>query len=412
MKSKLRNLLLALLCILIFAGAGILLYQNWIVQKPFAVILFLVPGLDTRVTAAARLYSGGSEGRLAMEQLPNLALIRLPGRDRSVAGPVAAATTYATGQPGTEGSLSTDGQGKNLTTLLQEARTRGRLVGLVTNGRLASPTLGAFYAPGTDPTDPSGLATNLLEVARPDVALGGGLRDFLPELKGGLREDGRDLTLLGRQAGYDIVRNRAELSSTPTWRTPQVLGLFSHGPLGFSDQVTSSALQPSLADMTRAAIQFLQFNRQGYFLVVEAALISDAARQNQGERVLKELLELDAAVQAARDYAGDNAVILVAGTVNPGGLQLNGTPMNHDSGLALLARSPEGIPALTWSTGPGGISQSAETSAPPNEPVAVPAKQAFPVAGDLLGLSLTPSNRSFSGYRSGAEAHALLRDSL
>ncbi len=412
MKSKFRNLVLALLCVLIFAGAGIVLYRNWVVQRPFAVILFLAPGLDTRVTAAARLYSGGSEGNLAMEALPNLALIRLPGRDRAVAGPVAAATTYATGHPGSEGSLSTDGRGNNLPTLLQEARSRGRLVGLVTNGRLATPTLGAFYAPGTDPTDPSGLAANLLETSRPDVALGGGLRDFLPELKGGRREDGRDLTLLGRQSGYDIVRNRAELASTPTWRTPKILGLFSHGSLGFSDQVASSGLQPSLAEMTLAAIQLLQFNRRGYFLVVEAALVDEAARQNQGERVLQELLQLDAAVQTARAYAGENVIIFVAGTVSSGGLQLNGTAMNQDSGLALLARSPEGIPALTWSTGPGATSGAEESAAPPSEPIAVPSRQTFPVAGDLLGLSIAPEPLGFSGFRSGAEAHAFLRDNL
>lgn len=411
MKSKFRNLLLALLCLLIFVGGGVVLYQNWFVQKPFAVILFLAPGLDTRVTAAARLYAGGADGRLAMESLPGVALLRLPGRDRAVAGPVAAATTYATGQPGSEGSLSTDARGQTLETLLQVARSRQRLVGIVTNGRLATPTLGAFYAPGVDPSDPAGLAANLVEYFRPNVALGGGLRDFLPELKGGHREDGRDLTLLGRQSGYDMVRNPAELASTPTWRSPQVLGLFSHGALAFSDQSTSAGLQPNLAEMTRAAIQLLQFNRRGYFLVVEAALIEEAGRENAGERLLREVLELDAAVEVARSYAGEKAVILVAGTVSPGGLQLNGTAMTQDSGLALLSRSPEGIPALTWSTGPGGSAATDAAGAPP-EPVAVPSKQSYPVAGDLLGLSIAPEPRVFSGFRTGAEAHTFLQESL
>ena len=41
MNKKNRNRFLALVCLLIFLGLGGLFYVNWVVQRPFGVILIL-----------------------------------------------------------------------------------------------------------------------------------------------------------------------------------------------------------------------------------------------------------------------------------------------------------------------------------------------------------------------------------
>jgi len=41
---KWRNQLLALLCLAVFAGLGVLYFQHWVVQKPFGIILIIGRG--------------------------------------------------------------------------------------------------------------------------------------------------------------------------------------------------------------------------------------------------------------------------------------------------------------------------------------------------------------------------------
>ena len=184
--------------------------------------------------------------------------------------------------------------------------------------------------------------------------MGGGGSKFLPEAKGGERADGRDLVLEMRRNGFEIVRSKAELESIPRWRRPQLLGLFSDAEMAFGNEIAAGSEQPTLADMTRRAIELLQWNAGGYLLIVDAGLMRTAARENHGERTLAETVELDQAIAVARNYAGENSTILVTGNFGIGGLSLNGFPFRRDSGVALLGVNSSGEPALTWATGPNG----------------------------------------------------------
>ena len=81
---KLRNQLLALACLLAFAGMGYLYIRSWVVQKPYGIILFVSDGLVARQITMARLYDGGADHQLAMEGFPNLALLRNDANDFAV----------------------------------------------------------------------------------------------------------------------------------------------------------------------------------------------------------------------------------------------------------------------------------------------------------------------------------------
>lgn len=405
MKSKFRNLLLAVLLILLFVGGGFLLYTNWVIQKPFGIIVFVSQALTPGTLAPARLYSSGAGATLAMESLPGLALLRSPSGDRAAADEAAAASAIASGQEVNQGRLSTAADGTALNTLLRAAAAKGRSTGIVTNGRLSSPSLAAFYAPGADPRNPDQLLSILLDQTRPDVVLGGGSAELLPDIKGGLRRDGKDLMLTARQSGYDILRNRQELLNTPTWRPPQALGLFSSGDLSFAGELGAAGPEPSLAEMVGRAIEMLQFNRKGYFLLVDASLVGRAAAASNPEALLRELLELDRAVATARDYAGENVLLMVAGTVNPGGFQLNANGFRGDSGFTVLGPSPAGVPSVTWATG-----AEPRPNQNPVAAVAFPTQAPVPVVGDQLGMSL--GKEPFSGFRKQTEIFVLINRNL
>ncbi len=432
---KIRNQLLALVCLLVFIGFGVLFYTSWVVQKPFGIILFVTDGLSTNSLTAARLYQGGADSRLTVESFPHLALLRNNSNDYAVPDAASAASALATGVKGNNRAIAMDPGGKPLPSILQLAHDAGRATGIITTGNLTDATPAAFYAHATDLRDTQAIALQFLQSGILDVTLAGGLNDFTPESKSGQRKDGRDLWLELRSKDYDRVRSKADLENTPAFLSKPLIGLFANGNLAFSSQVESGSQQPSLSDMVRRAIQFLQLHPKGYLLVVDAALVSRAAEQNNGERVLSETADFDRAVKTALDYAGEKTLILCVGKNDVGGLSLNGYPLKGDHGVALLGTNAAGYPAITWSTGPNGLRTSESTPAPatsgaapvaaaapspaatplpnaPKEPSAFGAPQAISTARDMIIIGSGPGSELLNGFMENTEVFQILQKGL
>ena len=89
--------MLALVCLLAFAGLGILYFQHWVIQKPFGIILFIGEGLSPDRLAATRVYAGGADAKLTVDSMRHLALVRNYSADFATPDQAAAATAIATG---------------------------------------------------------------------------------------------------------------------------------------------------------------------------------------------------------------------------------------------------------------------------------------------------------------------------
>ena len=410
MPSRIRNKIIFLTCLFAFAGLGVVLYREWVVQKPFAIILIVAENFAPSHLASARLFAGGSDFRFRMESMPRAALAKARAADYAVADSAAAASALAAGQLVNRGALALSPEGQTLETLLTAARRAGRATGLVSDTPLTEPATAAFFARATDTRDAGALALQLAEDGGPDVMLGGGGALLTPDTQGGVRRDGRDLLLEMRQRGFDIVRNKAELESTPGWRAPKLFGVFAEGDLAFDEDQSRYPTQPRLADLVRRAIELLQFNRKGYFLVVHAGLAGRAAELGRGETLLREYAGIDAAVATALDYAGEKALIVVTGLSNTGGLRLNAFSFAPDRGIAVLGPSAGGVPALTWSTGPGR--PEAEPGTATLEAVAARTDKPQPVAEDVLVLASGPGSEKIPVFPDLTDLHAALQPGL
>ncbi len=425
---KWRNQLLALFCLFLFAAFGIFYFRNWVVQKPFAIVLFIGGGLNPNTLAATRIYAGGADTPLALDSLSYSALLKNYSNDFATPDEAAAASALATGVKVNNGSSGLGPNGEKLSNLLQLARARGRATGLVTNVSLTGPTAAAFYAHPAEPAAGQELARELVEISKIDVVLGGGSADFLPVSKGGRRTDDRDLLLDVRRGGYDLARTRAELEAIPRWRRPRLFGVFNTAELGFAGESEARAEQPSLADMVRRGIELLQFNRGGYLLVVDAGLMRKAAQENRGEQRLLETIELDRAVSVALRYAGRNSSVFVCGDVSVGGLSLNGFPYRADSGIAVLGLNSTGDPWLTWATGPNGPPRlrpkpdaAGEPATPPSsstsdgaleEPAALRTESALHVAADTVAFGEGRGAEALHGTLESTALFEIIRDNL
>jgi len=423
---KWRNQLLALFCLLAFAGLGVLYFQHWVVRKPFGIILFVGEGLAPDRLAATRVFAGGADNRLSLDSMPHVALLTNWSKDFAAQDQAAAATAIATGVRVANRALATNPDMSAITNLIELTREQGRATGLVTDARLTNPTSAAFYAHPADPDDLESIAAEFVNGAKIDIAMGGGAAQFLPLAKGGERQDGRDLLLDLRLNGFDVVRTRADLEAIPAWRRSKVFGAFSKTELAFINQVEERSQQPSLSDMVRRAIELLQYNTGGYLLVVDAGLMRKAAQENNAERTFRQTIELDRAVAVARNYAGPKSTIIACGDVAIGGLSLNGFPFRQDSGIALLGFNAAGQPWITWATGPNGTKSYGAAKIPgnlngngneqpdvePREPAAVYTKAALCTVEDVIAFGSGPGTDVLRGVLDNTRIFEIIRDNL
>ncbi len=98
---------------------------------------------------AAGMYLSGAAGSLNFESLPNQAEVTTYSANSSVTDSAAAATAMATGFKVNNGviSLAIPGSGRELYTLLEYSRDRGKRTGLVTTTYLTHATPAAFGTP-------------------------------------------------------------------------------------------------------------------------------------------------------------------------------------------------------------------------------------------------------------------------
>jgi len=423
---KWRNQLLALFCLLAFAGLGVLYFQHWVIRKPFGIILFIGEGLAPGRLAPTRVYAGGAGGHLSLDSMTHLALLTNYSKDFAAPDQAAAATALATGVRVTNRAVAINGDGKPIASIVELARENGRATGLVTDVKMTDATNVAFYAHPVDPNDVDSIAAEFVDGGKIDIAMGGGAAQFLPSTKGGERQDGRDLLLELRRNGFDIVRTRAELEAIPAWRRPKLFGAFSNIDLAFANQVEERSQQPSLSDMVRRAIELLQYNAGGYLLVVDAGLMRKAAEENNGERTLGETVELDRAIAVARRYAGQRSTIVACGDAAIGGLSLNGFPFRKDSGIALLGLNSAGQPWITWATGPNGTRSYGAAKIPGKlnenpsgqpqteqlEPAAFYSKSALGTVDDVIAFGSGPGTEDLKGTVDNTIVFKILRDEL
>jgi alkaline phosphatase len=332
-------------------------------DRPIArnVILLIGDGMGQAHRFAAQLLAAGRNGRLAMDRLPYVGQMGTTSADTTsfVTDSAAAATAIATGAKTLNGSVSIDPNGQELTTILELARASGRSVGLVSTCQITDATPAAFAAHVPHRADQSEVARQYIDRTRVDVILGGGAAHWYPWgaplppalMAGapcrGIGSDG-DLVALARETGYEFVADAAALRASLDQRRREsagpLLGLFAAQEFFVQTAEGFGAIYDppvALADLTSAAIEILDQNPRGFFLMVEESAIDRMAHRNNAPLMLKGVLELDRAVQVALAFAKrvPDTLIVVTADHECGGLAVAGSedqPYPYEPGGGLL----------------------------------------------------------------------------
>lgn len=346
-------------------------------------IIFMCPdGMGISNVTATRIFKNGPNGnRLALESLEVIGHQATHSADSTVTDSAAAATAWAIGQKANNGEISCTRNEETgdctgaPKTVLELAKEMGKATALVVTSQISHATPAAFGAHAGNRYCGEEIARQYIEETGVDVVLGGGVYytndassrcPWAASLPGtGMGQGGIIASALSN--GYTLVETKSEMDALTN--ETKVLGLFK----GFSEGKTVEyfrvdgtvypADEPTLAEMTGAALDILDNDKDGFFLMVEGSQIDWEDHANNDIGMIAETLGFDAAVEVVRDWLqkGNNAqhtLVIIAPDHDTSGYAINGpygtlsNPGDIVDG-AYISGDHTGTDVVIWSEGPG-----------------------------------------------------------
>jgi len=294
-------------------------------RKVKNVILFIGDGMTIANRTAARVLSKGIsegkyQGRLAFDDMPNTAMIGTSGSDSLITDSANSMSAYTTGHKtavnamGVYVSRASDNLSHpKVETVAELIKRKTKMsVGIVSDAELQDATPGAMVAHTRRRADKQYIADQLL-ASKAEVILGGGSAYFYPQSsKGSKRKDENNLVESFKAEGYQVALTKQELiAAAENKNTKKLFGVFHPDNMDGSldrfflkkNTVPQYPNQPDLTEMTQSAIDVLSRNPNGFFLMVEAALIDKFNHPLDWERAAFDTIMLSNAVQIAKNFA-------------------------------------------------------------------------------------------------------------
>jgi len=233
-----------------------------------------------------------------------------------------AGTAFATGNKTYNAGISVSNEevSKPFASVIEAAEAAGKATGLVSTARITHATPAVYASHVRSRDNELAIASQYLE-SGVDVLLGGGSSFFTSKDEGGRRSDG-SLIPQFEAKGYTYITNASQLNRL-NQNDEQVLGLFSSSHIPYVLDRTNEI--PSLAQMTKKAIELLEKDEDGFVVMIEGGRIDHASHANDFPSTVQEVLDFDAAVKVALDYAkkDGNTSIVITADHETGGLSLS-----------------------------------------------------------------------------------------
>ena len=271
---------------------------------PKYVFLFLADGGSIAQMEITRQYNRTihNEGLVISDKIMkegSLGLITTDAANSLSTDSAAAATALAGGCKANIGALGMCANGTIPKTVGEIAKAKNMRVGLVTTSTVYDASPAAFVCHVPNRRNFAAILNRYLEFA-PDLLLGGGRDQFLAKSQAGSRRnDETDLLNAFKQKGYLYVSTKQELEHA---QRSKVLGLFSPGEMSFEID-RDKKTEPSLYDMTQAAIRLLYNNNSnGFFVFIENENVDTAAHLSDIASLIRDYREFDRAVGLAYDF--------------------------------------------------------------------------------------------------------------
>ncbi|WP_294333704.1 alkaline phosphatase [uncultured Chryseobacterium sp.] len=307
-------------------------------KKAKNIIFMISDGMSNGTLSMANLYSKNILGRetnwmnLYLENKASRALMDTASASSIVTDSAAASSSFGGGFRVNNGSLNVGPNGEQHLPIWQKFKKKGKKAGCVTSVTITHATPAGFCINSEKRSAEPEIAEMYAQFGF-DVMMGGGDEFF----NANKRKDKKDVYSTYKAKGYQILKNRSDLKNID--KTKPVLGIFTTGALPYSiDRSHTPELQntPTLAEMTKAAIDQMKDHKEGFVLQVEGGKVDWSAHANDIAALIHDQLAFDEAIKAVIDFAekdGNTLVIITTdhGNANPGTIYGNSATQNFNS---------------------------------------------------------------------------------
>lgn len=346
--SKKQTALLLMLMLAIFCLAG---QRQDELNKPKNIIIMIADGCGYSHIDAASLYEYGETGVQVYENFPvKLSMSTYafggsyePQKARKdfdyvkggATDSAAAATAMACGVKTNKGVIGMDSDGNEVRNLVERCEQMGKATGVVTSVQWSHATPAGFVAHNPSRYNYEQIAREMVYESGCEVIMGCGHPDYddngndtwlknykyvggsqtWKELKAGMAGGDRDGD--GGADAWKLVESKGDFLKLMAGDAPsRVLGVARVAKTLQCDRggerdipyVAPRVINvPTLAEMTRGALNVLDEDEDGFFLMVEGGAVDWAGHTNAGGRVIEEQTDFNRSVIAVVNWVKENS---------------------------------------------------------------------------------------------------------
>jgi len=381
-------------------------------QEAHNIILMVADGMGLADVTAARIHQGGQNPPpLSFEKLPVIGYQRTSSANSVVTDSAAAASAFATGLKHLNGQISCGNSAPACSdpppTILEIAKRRGKATGLVVTSTITHATPAAFGAHVASRLCEGEIGRQYILDTGVDILLGGGIGSNGRDVRtgsqvrkatmdddplfggggGGMSEPvaqdhgpcqtyanttPQETIDLAKAKGYAVVSTKEDLFSAVK-HSRQVLGLFGKPyktveAFRLYNERPYPGHEPTLAEMTQAALTTLSQDPEGFFLLVEGSQVDWRNHDNDTAGMIAEVLAFDAAVTVVTKQLEAwlidpktrklGTLLMVVSDHETGGFAITGPDgQTANTGMivesAWISKHHTGEDTVVWSQGPG-----------------------------------------------------------
>lgn len=296
------------------------------------VIMLIADGMSTEGITLARQTKGGN---LTMDEI-SVGSVITSWANGPITDSAPGGTVYAAGEKTNNKYIGTSVNDTPMASIVEGAESIGKATGIIATSEITHATPADFTAHTNNRKHYNQILQQQINQDM-EVVLGGGFNKpsaFTSEVStDDFTAYYEDQVNNIKEEGFDFITTKDELDN---YDGDKLWGSFADADLkyDFDRQSDNDNAQPSLAEMTDKAIEVLNKDEDGFFLMVEGSKVDWAAHANNTVGIVSDILAFDEAVEAAVNFAKEdgNTVVVVTTDHGNSGITIGSNYYNDNIG--------------------------------------------------------------------------------
>ncbi|MEG0295540.1 MAG: alkaline phosphatase [Clostridium sp.] len=289
------------------------------------VILMVVDGMSTEALTLARYYKGSD---LAMDSITTGG-VETYWENGPITDSAPAATALASGQKTLNKYIGTSKENTPLATILEGAEAAGKSTGIIATSEITHATPADFAAHIENRANYNAILRQQINNEM-EVVLGGGFgSDSKYEGAGGYEAYKEERINEIKEEGFSYVETKDQFNK---FDGNKLWGSFASADMKYDlDNKLNGSEEPTLSEMTGKAIDVLNKEENGFFLMVEGSKVDWAAHANEPAAMASDIVAFDDAVANAIEFAkaDGNTVVIVTTDHGNSGITIGSNEFNE-----------------------------------------------------------------------------------